>query len=485
MGTFANSVRALVKAGGEDWEQNLAAQEDRFRQKAPLSADIAMDEAARRLKKYQEMASMLGYAMRKARPQSDIEKEISGDLAPSELSSLEGSPGREIVFKVPEKVASWFDPRLLSKEAGSEMVSRLTSREPSDEELKSVDRLSGGLAEIRQTPGYKPPRYSRSWYSPAGDALEWLGKSFTHGGEGYTPEELTRLHTDSALASLDHGFPENASKYLSHADRIGNSAKPGLQLVTTPYEHTVAPRRAYQLKGGLAALGGAAGAYGLYKLYQMLQGNKEEPAQQKTAGPITDPIRHGTEDIVAELMRYLSEKKEETTKVTTDPSTHPAYYPALALGVPKAFTSGYQAAGKEMQEDTRQKVDTELEHAKKEFEQALSGEYDQSKIEGSAEPKVAAFIDGVAKMYVKEAEGELNQMTNMYLGLATLLGSGAFAVGHNWAEKHDKSLQELKAMREYLRRRAYVHPPVVIAEPEKGIKSEPAPVEDAATAAAV
>ena len=321
MGTFANSVRALVKAGGEDWEQNLASQEARFRQKAPLSADIAMDEAARRLKKYQELAHTLGYMMRKARPQSEIEKEISGDLAPGELSSLGGSPGREIVFKVPEKVASWFDSRLLSKEAG----------------------------------------------------------------------------------------------------------------------------------------------------------------------PITDPIRHGTEDIVAELMRYLSEKKEETTKVTTDPSTHPAYYPALALGVPKAFTTGYRTAGKEMQEETRQKVDTELEHAKKEFEQALSGEYDQNKIEGSAEPKVAAFIDGVAKMYVKEAEGELNQLTNMYLGLATLLGSGAFAVGHNWAEGHDKSLQELKAMREYLRRRAYVHPPVVIAEPEKGpeVKPEPAPVEDAATAAAI
>jgi hypothetical protein len=322
MGTFADSVSALTKAGDAvDWEQNLAAQEERFRKKAPLSSDIAMDEASRRLKKYQDLASMIGYAMRKARPQSEIEKEISGDLAPGDLSSLEGSPGREIVFKVPEKVAEWFDERLLSKEAG----------------------------------------------------------------------------------------------------------------------------------------------------------------------PITDPLRHGTQDLVAELMRYLSEKKEETTKITTDPSTHPAYYPSLAIGVPKAFTTGYQTAGKEIQEDTRKKVDTELEHAKKEFEQALSGEYDQNKLEGAAEQKAASFIDGIARMHVKEAEGELNQLANMYLGLATLLGSGAFHVGHNWAEKNDKSLQELKAMREYLRRRAYVHPPVVLAEPEKApeVKAEPAPVEDAATAAAV
>lgn len=160
MGTFATGVRALVKAGDIDWEKNLAAQEERFRQKAPLSSDIAMDEASRRLKKYQELASMIGYAMRKSRPQSELEKEISGDLSPGDLSSLEGSPGREIVFKVPEKVAEWFDERLLSKEAG----------------------------------------------------------------------------------------------------------------------------------------------------------------------PITDPIRHGTQDLVLDLMRYLSEKKEEATKITTDPSTHPAYY---------------------------------------------------------------------------------------------------------------------------------------------------------------
>jgi len=324
MGTFAESVRDLMKMGGEDWEQSLAAQQERFRKVAPLSSDVAMDEAARRMKKYQEIAYTLGYAMRKNRPQSEIEKEISGDLAPSELSSLEGSPGREIVFKVPEKVAEWFDPRLLSKEAG----------------------------------------------------------------------------------------------------------------------------------------------------------------------PITDPVRYGTQDAVAAMLRFMSEKKEEATKITTDPSTHPAYYPALALGVPKSFMAGYQDANKELQGQTRQQVDTALESAKKEFEQALSGEYDQHKLDGAAEQKAAMFIDGIAKMHVKEAEGELNQLTNMYLGLATLLGSGAFAVGHNWAEKHDKSLQELKAMREYLRRRAYVHPPVVIAEPEGAgkvpeIKSEPAPVEDAATAAAI
>jgi len=257
-------------------------------------------------------------------------------------------------------------------------------------------------------------------------------------------------------------------------------------MISTPYESHVAPRRHYQMRGGLTALGGAAGMYGLYKVYQMLKGDKES-GQQKTAGPITDPLRHGTQDLVADLMRYLAEKKEEATRVTTDPSTHPAYYSSLAIGVPKAFTTGYQTAGKEIQEDTRKKVDTELDHAKKEFEQALSGAYDQNKLEGAAEQKVAAFIDGIAQMHVKEADGELNQLTNVYMGLATLLGSGAFHVGHNWAEKNDKSLQELKAMREYLRRRAYVHPPVILAEPEGAseVKAEPAPVEDAATAAAI
>lgn len=217
----------------------------------------------------------------------------------------------------------------------------------------------------------------------------------------------------------------------------------------------------------------------------------DERLMSKEAGPITDPIRYGMQDMTAEAMRFLSQKKEETTKITSDPSTHPAYYPALALGVPKAFSTGYQEADKEVQEKTKRQVDAELARAKKEFEEALAGEFDQRKIEGAAEPKVAAIIDGIAQVHVKKAEGELNQLANVYLGLATLLGSGAYSVGHHWAEKRDKSVQELKAMREYLRRRAYVHPPVVIAEAEEGerkvpeVKSEPAPVEDAATAAAI
>jgi hypothetical protein len=323
MGDFADKVCSLTKTSAEDWERNLAEQEARFRSKAPLSADIAMDEAARRLQHYQELAFRMGYTMRKNRPQSDIEKEVSGNFSPDELSKLEGSPGREIVFRVPEKAASWFEPRLLSKQAG----------------------------------------------------------------------------------------------------------------------------------------------------------------------PITDPIRYGLQDVAADAMRFLSEKKEEATKITPDPSTHPAYYPAMAIGVPKSFLKGYATANKEVQDKTKGQVDSELEHARKEFESALSGEYDKNKREGSTEAKAAALIDGFAQIHVKKAEGELNQVTNMYLGLATLLGSGAFAVGHNWAEKHDKKLQELKAMREYLRRRAYIHPPVVIAEPEDraplDVKPEPAPVEDAATAAAI
>lgn len=324
MGAFADSVRRLNKSGA-DWKDELAAQEDRFRRVAPLSSDVAMDEAASRVRKYQELARMLGYTLRKQRGQTSIEKELFGALDPKGLAKLESAPGREVMIRLPAKTAEWFDERLMSKEAG----------------------------------------------------------------------------------------------------------------------------------------------------------------------PITDPIRYGMQDMTAEAMRFLSQKKEETTKITSDPSTHPAYYPALALGVPKAFSTGYQEADKEVQEKTKRQVDAELARAKKEFEEALAGEFDQRKIEGAAEPKVAAIIDGIAQVHVKKAEGELNQLANVYLGLATLLGSGAYSVGHHWAEKRDKSVQELKAMREYLRRRAYVHPPVVIAEAEEGerkvpeVKSEPAPVEDAATAAAI
>jgi len=121
MGEFAEQVKRLHKQAAEgDWEGELAHQEARFRAKEPLSQDLAVQEAARRLKKYQQLAWAVGYAARKSRPPSELEEEVFEDLEPGNLKNLEASPGREVVIPLPAtKTSSWMDQRFWSKEAGA------------------------------------------------------------------------------------------------------------------------------------------------------------------------------------------------------------------------------------------------------------------------------------------------------------------------------------------------------------------------------
>jgi hypothetical protein len=267
-----------MKAAGEDFKERQALQDTAFRQHAPLSADIAMQEGSKRLKNHEHMAYMLGRHLRKQRPASELETSLG--YSPEELDDLDAAPGREIMIPMSKK-----------------------------------------------------------------------------------------------------------------------------------------------------------------------------------SSPILDPLKHTVQDTWADIMGALQRRTEDATKITKDPSTHPAYYPSLALGLPKAFQKGFKDEHQHITGKVNKKIDTDLASAKAEFEAALSG-----KSEDSALAKIANVIEKFAELSIKVASGELNQILNAYLGFSTALGSGAFVAGHEWAKKNDKNVQHLKAVKELMRQRAYLQPPVILAD---------------------
>src|ERR1035437_6024723 len=97
MGAFATAV----KTAGEDMAARQAKQDQAFRAKAPLSVELANQEAGKRLQGHTHMAYMLGKHMRRARPQHKLETELG--YSPAEINELEAAPGREIMIPMGKK----------------------------------------------------------------------------------------------------------------------------------------------------------------------------------------------------------------------------------------------------------------------------------------------------------------------------------------------------------------------------------------------
>jgi len=173
------------------------------------------------------------------------------------------------------------------------------------------------------------------------------------------------------------------------------------------------------------------------------------------------PAREAAEDVKMDALRQLDQAKTKGTTVTSDPGTLPWYYPMAALTVPNAFAAGFQRAEKDLDEDELKRVSERLAKAQSSFEQALSAEYrDRGKAASAGD-----LVDGLSRIHVKSAEGELNQMLGTYLALAALLGQGAHTTSREWVARRDPKRQKLKAVREAIRQRMRAHPPSVRIEP--------------------
>lgn len=189
---------------------------------------------------------------------------------------------------------------------------------------------------------------------------------------------------------------------------------------------------------------------------------------------LTTPLGNLMDDAKLELSRVADEKKEKLTRVTSDPTTVPTFLPSLALGVPSSFMEGYQKADTDADAARGHEVDTKLERAKKEFEEALLAEYSARKKAASA----GELFDGAAQLFIagkleKAADGEFNQGLGAYLALAALLGTGAHSVAKSYYEKRDPNRQKLKAVREAIQMRMSKRPPTVLVEPAEDLTQTP------------
>jgi hypothetical protein len=109
MGDFS---KRADEALGEDWREVLKGQTERLRKHVPTSEDVAKQKAMALLKSLREKAYAAGVM-------AHLSKRVGVEDKPLLDRTIPGLPGREVTVSLPEpKKASWFEPRLLSKEAG-------------------------------------------------------------------------------------------------------------------------------------------------------------------------------------------------------------------------------------------------------------------------------------------------------------------------------------------------------------------------------
>jgi len=188
--------------------------------------------------------------------------------------------------------------------------------------------------------------------------------------------------------------------------------------------------------------------------------------ETKEAGVLdafTRPAREAAEDVKMRAMKDIDERLSSATRTTKEPGTVPWYYPMAAMTVPNAFAAGFQQAERDADTERLSEINERLLKAQEEFERALKEEYTAAKSVKAA--SVGELADGLAKLHVKCAEGELNEMLGAYLALAALLGQGAHMTAHEWVAKRDPKRQKLKALKRAIRKRMRTYTPPVQIEP--------------------
>jgi len=194
----------------------------------------------------------------------------------------------------------------------------------------------------------------------------------------------------------------------------------------------------------------------------------EKGLEEKKAGilsMLSSPIGETMEDLKLHTMQKLDRQRASLMRTTSDPSTLPWYYSGMVSAAPKTFMSGYSDAEKEADKRRLEEITGKMESAQADFEKALADEYRQSR-GGIKTASCGAFIDGLAQVHVKAAEGELNQALGAYLAVASLLGQTAHSSAYDWVSKRDPARQKLDAFREAIKQRMRMQiAPVQIESP--------------------
>lgn len=191
----------------------------------------------------------------------------------------------------------------------------------------------------------------------------------------------------------------------------------------------------------------------------------ELPATKEANIVADTALRHARtagEDYVVKLKEFLDNRLQRGTNSTTDPTTLPWYMPAATMTAPSAFIHGYHGADTDFNKQLNSQLDTKIDEARKQFEDALQTEYDSRAYKRAS--CASEFISNLANFHVKVADGELNQILGAYGSLASVLAAAGYAGGRKWVESNDPRQQRLKALKEHIYKRMQNKPlPVLVA----------------------
>jgi hypothetical protein len=230
-------------------------------------------------------------------------------------------------------------------------------------------------------------------------------------------------------------------------------------------------------KAGLGfGLAVPSGYYLLSRLRQMMQKPRERPDDQ-----ITVPVKQGNADsggikgifnaAVADASDFASNIFSGET--LHDQSSLPAYWPAIGLAGVGGVALGGTAANKLNQYLRKKMVDTEVNQAKREYEEALAGQTKQAK-------QLHEDLDAIYDAY-SEKKASLEDLTGegLGVGLAALLGLGGIGAyyGKQFGDKNQnrrliEQAQKLRRRRQYLKQPMPIY---AVSEEVEGEPEEPTP----------
>jgi hypothetical protein len=225
----------------------------------------------------------------------------------------------------------------------------------------------------------------------------------------------------------------------------------------------------------------------------------------------------GVGDSIKNQSRKLYEHLFATTGKAED---NPLFYPLMLATVLGSGYAGYKGLDEQLDKVRGERASREIEQAKKEFERALSAQYQQAQMAADSGVKTSAeragmVVDGLAKAHVsgelarqlasleKAAAGDTpdpesdteavapspqptrvqsldaldpdqhkapwtlgagNKALGIYLATLALLAAAGAGAGYHGVKAHETSRRKYDVARELLRRRALGNPPVVTTE---------------------
>lgn len=201
----------------------------------------------------------------------------------------------------------------------------------------------------------------------------------------------------------------------------------------------------------LMGLGTGASLRGAQGLYNLIKPKKIKTSPYRTADlPIPTP----------------ESEKEAYSKIS-----NPAYLPAMLLGTPLAAYGGWKAVDRVLDEQRSLRSDSELERAKREYEEALKGSFRLNKDKQAGD--VGGDLLKSAYYYYKKAASISDIMDAAKGGALTyslLSAPLGFMLVNSAMRKGSKAKLIEKALEERARRQATKQPIEFYAKPAEGLE---------------